>query len=158
MVICAKTPQFWPEEWFVFPSVSDCGQGHSHAGKEDTHTLREKILYPLWEEEPGTGVALQGARGLCQHLYLCVMDCVGFMGVGEAGENEGRGLLGREGFLTAHAECPSAKLSEPRLLALQYILSVDRANLNKELLTGRLSLLFANSSNTHFAGDLGFAP
>ncbi|XP_074404239.1 kynurenine 3-monooxygenase isoform X2 [Zonotrichia albicollis] len=31
---------------------ADCGQGHSHEGKEDTHAFREKILHPLWEEGP----------------------------------------------------------------------------------------------------------
>lgn len=41
------------------------------------------------------------------------MDSVGIMDVGAAGENEGRGLCGGEGFLSGRAECPSAKLSEP---------------------------------------------
>lgn len=41
------------------------------------------------------------------------MDSVGIVDVGAAGENEGRGLCGGEGFLSGRAECPSAKLSEP---------------------------------------------
>lgn len=79
------------------------------------------------------------------------MGSVGLVDVGEAGENEGRGWFPvwpcRVSF--SKASC---------FFALQYILSVDRANLNKELLTGRLSLLFANSYYTLFAGDLGLAP
>lgn len=46
------------------------------------------------------------------------MDSVELLDVGEAGENGGRGLLGREGVLSGHAECPSAELSEPLFVCL----------------------------------------
>lgn len=54
----------------MFPSISDCVQRHSHAGKEDTYAFGEEVLYPLWEEESGIGLmlplrdALQSMRGL----------------------------------------------------------------------------------------------
>lgn len=72
--------------------------------------------------------------------------------VGEAGENGGRGYWeGRVSCLAMQSVLQQSFLN-PCLFALQYILSVDRANLNKELLTGRLSLVFANPSIllTHF--------
>lgn len=70
LVPCPLATQFWPEGWVVFPSISDCVQRHSHAGKEDTYTFGKEVLYPLWEEEPGTGLMLppgdasQSTKGL----------------------------------------------------------------------------------------------
>ena len=51
----------------MFPSISDCVQRHSHAGKEDTYTFREEVLYPLWEEEPGTDLVLPLRRCFAEH-------------------------------------------------------------------------------------------
>lgn len=51
----------------MFPSISDCVQRHSHAGKEDTYTFREEILHPLWEEESGTGLMLPLQRCFAEH-------------------------------------------------------------------------------------------
>lgn len=88
-------------------------------------------------------------------VSLCHGQC-GAQGCGRT--REGHYLEGRVSCLAVPSVLQQSFLS-PCLLALQYILSVDRANLNKELLTGGLSLLFANPSNTlFFAGDLGFAP
>lgn len=58
LVPCCLATHFWPEDCVFFPSVSDCVQRHSHAGTEDTHAFREEVFYPLWEEEPGTGLVL----------------------------------------------------------------------------------------------------
>lgn len=132
MVACALplATRIWPDGWVVFPSVSDCVQRHSHAGKEDTHTLGEEILYPLREEEPGTGLVLSIWRRFVEHegsLTVFVALCEGHSGahalrkdaVSRKGSARCPGFGGAVGrgwcFSCSHAEHPSATPPDPSI-------------------------------------------
>jgi len=58
VVSCTVAAQLQWKNWIFLPSIPDCVQRHPHACTENTHATGEEVLYPLWQEEPGTGLML----------------------------------------------------------------------------------------------------